>query len=120
MSPFPWILISILILVIVLAIVAIFFKKKYKRPTDYYAFFLIGVIWTIFGIFAFFTDKNFTFFILGIIFLIIGLANRDKWKKNRVTWKKLTKPERTLRVWIMTILGILVLVGLIAFFIFSA
>lgn len=116
MSSIPWILISVLIVIIILAIFAIYMKGKYKRPTDYYAFFIIGLIWTIFGVFFYFSNKQFTFLVMGIVFLVIGLANKDKWKKNRVTWNKLSKEERLIRFWVMVVLGLLVLIGLIAFF----
>lgn len=115
-SPIPWILVAVLGIIILLAVFAIYMKKKYKRPTDYYAFFIIGLIWTVFGIFTYITDKEFIFFALGVVFLVIGLVNKDKWKKNRITWSKLKKDEKLVRIWVMVILGILVLFGLIVFF----
>jgi len=55
-------------------------------------------------------------FAIGIIFLVIGLANKDKWKKNRITRKKLSKAEKNIRIVILVILSILFIVGLVVFF----
>jgi len=115
----PWIIISIIILLILILLAVIFIvKNKDKRhEPDYYSFFWIGLIWTIFGIFSWIRYNEFNYlFAIGIIFLILGLVNKDKWKKNHRTWKQLSKSERKWRMWIIIILGILVLIGLIAFF----
>jgi len=108
----PWILISVLIVLIILGIVAILAKKKNKRPIDYYSFFIIGIIWTAFGI----PLKNFALWGAGIVFLIIGLVNKNKWKKNRVRWSDLTPEEIRMKTFLIIILGILVLAGLTAWF----
>ncbi|MCW8965171.1 MAG: hypothetical protein OQK82_00580 [Candidatus Pacearchaeota archaeon] len=112
-----WILISILILIILLGIVAIIsFKRKGKqKEADYQTFFVIGVIWTIFG--AIFHESVFFFLPIGIVFMILGLVNKDKWKKNHRTWKQLSKSERMLKIIANIILGIGVLAGLIFYWI---
>jgi uncharacterized membrane protein len=101
----PWILISVLILIIVLGIVAIFVKRKHKRPTDYYSLFTIGIVWAIFGLFM--TENSF-FFMMGIVFMAVGISHKDEWKKNHIPWKKKSKEERDLMAAIMVILLILV------------
>ena len=107
-------MISIAILLIILGLIAVLitFKSKRKHEPDYYNFFIIGIIWTAFGII--FKEMSF-FFIIGLVFLALGLVNKDKWKKNRKTWNKLTKSERKVRIWVITILGLLCLVGLVLF-----
>jgi amino acid transporter len=116
MGSTPWLMIAIAILIIILGIFAVVAARKGKqRPPDYYAFFWMGLIWTIFGI-PFWRDGNFAFLAMGIIFLIIGLANRDKWKKNRVRWSDLTKGERKFKMGIMIFLGLLVLLGMAVFY----
>ncbi|MFH1455380.1 MAG: hypothetical protein ABIF40_00335 [archaeon] len=109
----PWILISIAVLILLLLAVAIFLSKKNKREPDYYSFFILGIIWTVIGI----PLDNFALSAIGIIFLIIGLANKNKWKKNKRTWKKLNKKEKRVRIIITVILGILVLLGLVLYLI---
>ena len=115
MSTIPWIMITIGVLIILLGIVAIYVyrTKGKKHKTDYYTFFIMGIIWTIFGI-IFYEEMSF-FLIMGIAFMIIGLANKDKWEKNHKTWKQSSKSEKKLKIIIMA-LGIVLLVGIIVFF----
>jgi len=99
--------------IVVLLIVAIVVRRKYPRPTDYYSFFWIGIMWMIIGIpMAFFSEDNYFFFIMGVAFAAIGLANKDKWKKNRVRWKNLKKPEKIIQGILVAILAFLVAVGI--------
>ena len=83
------VLIVILALVLIVGIIFTFFvlKKKnegiYKEP-DYRAFFIMGICFLPMGI-IFTTTLNpgfIGFIVLGIAYMTIGLANREKWKKN--------------------------------------
>ncbi len=65
----PWILIAIGVLIILLLIVAVFIKKGKKRPTDYYSLFVMGAIWVPFGIIIMFMEPDFS---IGHFFFIIG------------------------------------------------
>jgi ABC-type transport system involved in multi-copper enzyme maturation permease subunit len=66
-------------------------KKEGKLQADYRTFYILGVIWVPFSIvfmvvsfifqIPFYT--GFPLFAVGIIYLVIGLANRDKWRKNK-------------------------------------
>lgn len=119
MSAIPWILISVGVLIGILAIVAVFATKGKKRPTDYYSFFVMGIIWLPFGIIMSLTNDlpiGNIFILLGLTYSIIGLLNKDKWKKNRRILKTMNKDERKMIFVIMVILGLLVLAGLIAFY----
>ena len=107
-----WILISIAILILLFAVIAIINKRKAKRPTDYYSLFLIGIIWLAIGI----PVNNYVLWSLGILFTIVGLVNKKKWKENRVTWKDLSPEERKLKKWIIVILGILLLAGVVMYY----
>ncbi len=110
----PWLLIVILVLLLVLALVVFFSAKGKKKPTDYYALFVIGLVWAIFGLFSFFRyDGLSSFFSIGIIFMIIGLVNKDKWKKNRKTWKNMSKGQKKMMITILIVLSILLLAGVI-------
>ena len=79
MDSIPWLLLSILFLVLLLALVFLMKRKGKKLEPDYYIFFIFGIIWLPMGI----VTGNSMFTLLGIVFLSVGLANKDKWKKNR-------------------------------------
>ena len=85
-----WILISLLIvaalIVIGLILILLVFKKKKEgkmKEPNYQAFFIMGISFLALGIiFTSSVNAGFLGFIaLGIIYMAIGLANRDKWKK---------------------------------------
>ncbi len=119
METIPWLMISVGIVLLVFLAIFIFIKRKYKTPTDYYSLFVIGLIWTLIGVPSLFTKEYSlnSLFYLGVVFLVIGLANKSKWKQNRRTWNDLTEPEKKLKKSIIIILGILVLAGLVVYFI---
>lgn len=101
-------------IILVLLIVAIFVRRKYPHPTDYYSFFWTGILWIVIGIpLAFFTNNNYFFLIMGIAFFVIGLINKDKWKKNRVRWKDLKKPEKIIQGILIAILAFLIAAGIV-------
>ena len=114
-----WIMIAIAVVIVILAIFMIFVLKGKKRtPLDYYAFFWIGMSWIAIGIPLSISTDNFAFMIMGLVFFAIGLANKDKWKKNRAMqkkWKNLNKTEKRIRIFLLTAVGIGVLVLLIFF-----
>jgi uncharacterized membrane protein len=80
-------------IVVTLLLVAVLRKRKREGKageTDYKAFFIMGVVFLPTG-FAmmmvyFLAELPFEIglplFALGLVYLLIGLANRDKWKKN--------------------------------------
>ena len=111
-----WILISIAVLVLLLGIVAIALRRKGKiKETDYYSLFVMGAIWVPFGVIMMMMEPEMSigniFFILGWIYFVMGVANKDKWKKNKQNALMKTKWG-----WIIAILlGLLVAVGLVAF-----
>jgi uncharacterized membrane protein YeiB len=85
----------LLVIGIVVTLLLLVVLRKRKRAgktgeTDYKAFFIIGVAFTPTGfamiIVYFLTEIPFEIglplFALGLICLILGLANRDKWKKD--------------------------------------
>ncbi|MFA4833952.1 MAG: hypothetical protein WC619_03865 [Patescibacteria group bacterium] len=109
MGTTPWLLISVAILLVLFLILAIMLKKGIKRPPDYYAFFIMGIIWLILGI----PLKNYTLSIMGLVFTIVGLVNKKKWKENRQCWGTMTPEEKKWKTIILVILGLLVLAGLV-------
>ena len=116
MSAIPWIMISIVVLIVLLAVVYFWINKgKKRRPVDYYSLFVIGLVWLPFGIIM----KNPFFFIMALVFLGLGLVNKDKWKANRRRWKDLDKIERRAVLVITVVLMLLVFAGLVAWYLFS-
>ena len=111
----PWILILILALLIVFGAIAVLTNKKEKRPPDYYTFFVMGIVWLIFGLAMNCLNDvplmGNSLFLMGIVFTIFGAANKSKWKANRVTWKDLTKSERKFKIIIIYLLGAIFLGG---------
>ncbi|MFH1002402.1 MAG: hypothetical protein V1759_04065 [bacterium] len=99
--------------ILLLLIVAIFVRRKYPRPTDYYSFFWIGIALIIFGIpMAFFLEDNYFFLIMGLVFAAIGFANKKKWKKNKTRWKDLKKPEKIIQGILIVFLAFVLAVGI--------
>ncbi|MBN2142826.1 hypothetical protein JW711_05860 [Candidatus Woesearchaeota archaeon] len=109
----PWILISIVLTLILIGLLALLswkYRKTRKEP-DYYALFIAGMCWVPLGI----PLKNYGLVIGGLILMIVGLTHKDKWKKNRITWEKLSSKERKLKTILIVSLGVLVLFGLAAY-----
>jgi hypothetical protein len=78
MESIPWILITIvLILIISFAFFVVNSKKKGRKETDYRIFFIIGATFIPIGI----ATDNQAFFILGLVFIAISLINKDRWEK---------------------------------------
>ena len=116
MSGFPWILIAILVLIILLGVVAFALRSKKKRPTDYYTFYIMGIMWTVLGI----PLHNYALSVVGVVLAIVGIAHRKSWKQNRFAWNDVDAKERMLRLWVMLGLGLLVAIGLVVFFVLKA
>ena len=108
-----WILVSVAVVIVLLGVLAIFFikAKEGKHKVDYYSLFIIGVIWVAVGILL----NNSALWILGFVFFAIGLANKDKWKKNRADWKKITKKQRNILYIATAMLFLLLVAGIIVF-----
>ena len=107
-----WIIAMISVLILVLAFVAVYVRKKKKVPTDYYSLFVMGSIWLLFGVLL---DYS-LFLIMGLVFVIIGVTNKDKWKKNRRKWAKMGKDEKKLFVIAIVVLVALLVAGVAVFF----
>ena len=112
MAATPWLIIGISLLLILFAVLYIHMRKINKRPTDYYNFFIIGIIWIPIGILF----NNHILWMLGLVFLIAGLANKDKWEKNRVRWDDLTDEEKKFRKIVISVLTLTLLIGVVAFY----
>jgi len=106
------ILVAIIILAIGVAMIRV--KQKYKRPIDYYNLFMIGLVWLAIGI----PLDNYILSALGLIFLIAGIINHKKWKTNRLTWDKLTPEEQRIKIYLISILVVLLILGMVMLYFF--
>ncbi|WP_455278086.1 hypothetical protein [[Eubacterium] cellulosolvens] len=112
----PWILVSIVIAVVILAILAIFiFKRKgLNSEIDYRRYFNMGIVWLPFGIIFYLIFENsigLLFIIMGLVFLAIGLKNKDKWGKPQ----KISPTYQKAIMIIVFFLVVGVILGIIAF-----
>ncbi|MAG11025.1 hypothetical protein CMI44_01810 [Candidatus Pacearchaeota archaeon] len=110
-----WLLILVAVMIVILAVLAIFTTRRRKRPIDYCSFFIMGVIWFAVGILF----KNYILFTVGLIFTIVGLVHKKNWKKNRLRWSDLDKKEKKWRIILMIALGGILLIGALALFLVS-
>ncbi len=107
-----WLFAAILIFAVILVLLIVFMARKKKSPPDYYALFIIGLMWTVLGL----PLKNYALSAAGVVFVIVGLANKNKWKKHEEDWSKLNRPEKIVRIITMAILGLLVVLGIVFYF----
>ena len=94
----PWLLVSIGILVLVLLVFFILFKKD--QPVDYYTLYTMGIIFIPLGV----PLNNYFMSIFGVILVAIGIQHRDAWKKE----KKLTDSQHLIK---LIVLGLVALLG---------
>ena len=106
-------IILITIAVLIVALLTIFLVKKEKRPPDYYAFFVMGIIWIGAGI----PLKNYGLSGMGFIFMVVGLVNKSKWKANRRTWDQLSDKDKKFKMIMMIGLLALLILGVVTFFV---
>jgi len=112
----PWILVSIALAAIVLAILGILILKKkgWKRKVDYRNYFTMGIIWLPLGIVFYVIFENMAgimFLLLGLAYLAIGLKNRDKWGKPQKV-----SPKSQKMLMISVLIGVIVLIlGILVF-----
>jgi len=88
-----WIIIALVLagvlLILGIIIILVMQKKgKYvkKKEPDYRAFFCVGFVFMPAGIALMIGNKNpglLGITALGILYIVFGLANKDKWKKNK-------------------------------------
>ncbi len=109
MDPTSWLLIAIFVAIILLAVLAIFLKKK--TPQDYYTMFIMGIVWFVLGL----PMKSYLISIIGLVLMIIGFKNKDKWKKNRQKWNRFPKKEKWVRIILSFVLGFLIAVFIVLF-----
>ena len=109
MSGTTWIIVSIVALLVLLGFISWFMIKHRKRncPPDYYAFFLIGLVWVPIG----FSLDNYFMSALGFVLMIVGLMHRDAWKKSRHCWEKVDSKSKRLLAGMLALLSAFVFFG---------
>jgi hypothetical protein len=118
MDSMIWILISIAVAIVVLGVLAILFvrAKEGKHEVDYYSLFIMGLIWIAVGI----PMNNSALWIIGIVFFTLGIVNKDKWKKNKMNWKKMNKRQKNILYISIAMLFLLLVAGIIMFWLTKA
>ncbi|NOZ51423.1 MAG: hypothetical protein GXP37_15465 [Chloroflexi bacterium] len=114
----PYISISVITLAVLgllVLVVAIRRNRGEQHEPNYRVFFTLGIIWLPIGI----ATDNPGLWGMGAVFLIIGLANRNKWKKER-GWSDLTDNERRFKVALIGGLLALALLSLVAYYLLSS
>lgn len=104
-------MIIIFVVVVALAIASLLLQRKRKEAPDYYALFIMGIIWLAAGL----PLKNYPIWVVGAVFTIIGWVNKDKWRGNRKKWNELNSAEKTLKALLIAILTILLAAGVIIY-----
>ena len=118
MDALIWALVSVAIAVILLGVLAILFirSKEGKHEVDYYSLFIVGLVGIAVGI----PLNNSALWIIGIVFFVLGIANKDKWKRNKANWKKLDKRQRRILYITLVMLFLLLVAGIIFFWLTKA
>jgi vacuolar-type H+-ATPase subunit I/STV1 len=112
----PWILVSIAVAAIILAILGILIMKKkgWKRGVDYRNYFNMGIVWLPLGVVFYIIFENIVglwFLLVGLAYLSIGLKNRDKWGKPQKV-----SPKDQKMLMISVLIGVIVLIlGILVF-----
>ena len=104
-------MIAIAVLLVIFFIVAMYMKKKEKRPIDWFNIFIIGVIWAGAGV----PMENYAVSTAGIIMMVLGGLHRKDWKKNKQRWKELNEKQKKFRLVLMGILLLLIVLTFILF-----
>ena len=84
---------------------------------NYYAWFVLGLIWFVFGVgtaFFFKLPSYWGFAAMGLLFLVLGLSKKDQWRKPR-RFSELSPEERRIKLVIYGIGMFLVIIGLAVF-----
>jgi len=105
-----WIAAAIIVLLLV-AVAWMLFSRKKKHEIDYYALFILGIMWIPLSL----TQDNYAFSSIGLVMAIVGLVNKDKWKTNRRSISKMGKNERLIITTVTGLLVLAVLAGIIYF-----
>lgn len=89
MNLFPWILLILLVLSVIVGVITVFVVKRKRRQgktddPDYRALFVLGICFLPMGLVLSITTENPGFYgiaAMGLVFLIVGIAHKDEWKE---------------------------------------
>ena len=125
-QPLFWIMVLTGAVLLALLVLVVVRARREQHPPDYFAIFLMGIVWLLTGGSMIllvpkedFTPSSWGFTIMGAAFMAIGLAHRGKWKENRRTWSSLSQDEKQFKMVLLLILGVLVLAGAAAALLFQ-
>lgn len=117
MNYLPWIIVGAIALLAIIVVAILSRKKgcKSQKP-DYYAFFIMGIVWLAAGI----PLDNYGLSGMGLVFMIIGLAHRDEWKENRRCWKDMDPKQKRLKLIVFGLLALTLCIGIAAYLFVNA
>ncbi len=104
-------IIAVAVAIIVLLFVFVVVRRQEKRPPNYRALFILGIVFIPISI----STENYAFIGVAVMFMIIGLANRKKWEKPK-KWSELSYTERRLKITLIIILSLFLIFGIVVFF----
>lgn len=104
--------IAVIILALLVAYVYLVKKRRIKPGTDYRALFTFGPALFIVGV----AIGNTALWVVGLMFFISGAVNKKKWKDSW-QWSKLMPAEKIFKIAIIIFSIILVVLGLVIYFI---
>ena len=96
----------VLVILLLAAIAWMFFGRKKKHEVDYYALFILGIIWLPIGALI----ENYTFVAIGAVLTLVGILNKSRWRTNRKYVNKMGDRERL----VITIVTGLLVLGVLA------
>lgn len=104
-----WLFVTLatMLVIFVILIITKYRNKEYK--TDYYALFILGLVWLVLGL----PEKNYSLSTLGLIFLTIGLAKKKEWKSNHRSWSELSPKEKKIKLILIAVVLVMVIAGIV-------
>ena len=105
---------SLIIIGILITVAAFAWNRTRKKPMDFRAFFMMGIVWFLMGL-PLMNFMDYSVSAMGLLFVITGLANKGKWKKNAANWKRMNKGEKFILIMIMSIVTMLFIMGILIY-----
>ena len=93
---------------VLIALIAVAVKKRRKADYDYYAVFVMGLVWIVFGLIF----RNEPLGLMGVLFVIAGLVHKKEWSPRR-DWDGLSSKEKLMKA---SIISIAVIAGGVSWF----
>lgn len=104
-------IIIFLVLIISVSWVLMESRKKKKQLFDFYAMFILGIVWLTIGIII----QNKIMMTTGVLFSIFGFSQKKEWDKEINEWHNLERHEKREIIELLIILFLLSLLGIVGY-----